>query len=85
MRGCSASYWAGADAAALKPLAAAIAAAQQSDGGWRQIDGLASDAYATGQSRTRSQRLGWRPKIRFTTKAWRSCSALRPRTDHGGS
>jgi hypothetical protein len=40
----------GADAAALKPLAAAIAAAQQSDGGWRQIDGLTSDAYATGQS-----------------------------------
>ena len=43
-------YWAGADAAALKPFAAAIAAAQQSDGGWRQIDGLGSDAYATGQS-----------------------------------
>jgi hypothetical protein len=43
-------YWSGADAAALKPLAAAIAAAQQSDGGWRQIDALRSDAYATGQS-----------------------------------
>ena len=43
-------YWAGADAAALKPLAAAIAAAQQSDGGWRQIEALGSDAYATGQS-----------------------------------
>jgi len=43
-------YWAGADAATLKPLAAAIAAAQQSDGGWRQIDALRPDAYATGQS-----------------------------------
>ena len=43
-------YWAGADAAALKPFAAAIAAAQQGDGGWRQIDGLGTDAYATGQS-----------------------------------
>jgi N-acyl-D-amino-acid deacylase len=43
-------YWAGADAATLKPLAAAIAAAQQGDGGWRQIDALRSDAYATGQS-----------------------------------
>ena len=42
--------WAGADAAALKPLAAAILSAQQADGGWRQIDSLASDAYATGQS-----------------------------------
>jgi len=43
-------YWAGADASALKPLAATIAASQQSDGGWRQIDTLPSDAYATGQS-----------------------------------
>ena len=43
-------YWAGADGSALKPLAAAIAAAQQRDGGWRQIDSLGTDAYATGQS-----------------------------------
>jgi hypothetical protein len=43
-------HWAGADASTLKPFAAAIAAAQQSDGGWRQIDALGSDAYATGQS-----------------------------------
>src|SRR5262249_53473396 len=42
--------WAGADTAALKPLAGAIAAAQQRDGGWRQIETLSSDAYATGQS-----------------------------------
>jgi hypothetical protein len=43
-------YWAGADGSTLKPLAATIAAAQQRDGGWRQIDSLGSDAYATGQS-----------------------------------
>src|SRR5262249_23607850 len=43
-------YWAGADQTALKPLAGAILAAQQRDGGWRQRDELASDAYATGQS-----------------------------------
>lgn len=43
-------HWAGADASTLKPLAAAIAAAQQGDGGWRQIDSLGTDAYATGQS-----------------------------------
>ena len=43
-------YWAGADTATLKPLAATIAAAQQADGGWRQIDSLGTDAYATGQS-----------------------------------
>ncbi len=43
-------HWAGADAATLKRLAAPIAASQQPDGGWRQQDRLASDAYATGQS-----------------------------------
>ena len=34
----------------MKRLAKAIIAAQQADGGWRQRDGLASDAYATGES-----------------------------------
>jgi squalene cyclase len=43
-------YWAGADAGALKKLAADILARQRPDGGWRQHDGLVSDAYATGQT-----------------------------------
>jgi ankyrin repeat protein len=43
-------FWSGADVAALKPYATAILTAQQSDGGWRQQPGLASDAYATGQT-----------------------------------
>src|SRR5581483_11411971 len=43
-------YWSGADASTLKPLAAAIVARQRPDGGWRQHDGVATDAYATGQS-----------------------------------
>jgi ankyrin repeat protein len=42
--------WAGADAASLKKLAAAILAYQQPDGAWRQHGGVAADAYATGQS-----------------------------------
>src|SRR3954454_6217447 len=42
--------WAGVDAAALKPLGEAVLAQQQSDGAWRQHDGVATDAYATGQS-----------------------------------
>ena len=42
--------WADADAATLKKLSAAILAQQQPDGAWRQHDGIASDAYATGQS-----------------------------------
>jgi cytochrome c553 len=43
-------HWAGADGSTLAPLASAILAAQQPDGGWRQQPALASDAYATGQS-----------------------------------
>ncbi|MCU1382618.1 MAG: Ankyrin [Acidobacteria bacterium] len=43
-------YWADGNAAALKPLSAAILARQQPDGAWRQHDGVATDAYATGQS-----------------------------------
>jgi ankyrin repeat protein len=42
--------WADADATTLKPLAAAIRAQQQPDGAWRQHQGVATDAYATGQS-----------------------------------
>ncbi len=43
-------HWAGADAALLGKLAKAILARQQPDGGWRPNDGLASDAYATGET-----------------------------------
>ena len=43
-------YWAGAGASVLKPLAKAILAEQQRDGGWVQHPGLPTDAYATGES-----------------------------------
>jgi ankyrin repeat protein len=42
--------WAGVDAATLKTLGEAVLAQQQPDGAWRQHDGVATDAYATGQS-----------------------------------
>ena len=42
--------WAGASGSTLKQLATAILAEQQADGGWRQREGLGSDAYATGES-----------------------------------
>ena len=42
--------WAGEETASLKKLAAPIIAAQRPDGGWRQRNTLASDAYATGQT-----------------------------------
>jgi ankyrin repeat protein len=42
--------WAGVDAATLKTIGEAVLAQQQPDGAWRQHDGVAADAYATGQS-----------------------------------
>jgi ankyrin repeat protein len=44
------AMWAGADSATVAKLAKTIAAQQRSDGGWAQHDGLACDAYATGQT-----------------------------------
>ncbi|HUN98464.1 MAG TPA: ankyrin repeat domain-containing protein [Bradyrhizobium sp.] len=43
-------YWAGEQSQALTKLAKAILDRQQADGGWQQQEGLASDAYGTGES-----------------------------------
>ncbi len=40
--------WAGAEAAALRAAGRALVKMQRSDGGWAQMAGLGSDAYATG-------------------------------------
>lgn len=42
--------WAGEDSDVLEKLAADLIRAQKADGGWSQLAGLESDAYATGQS-----------------------------------
>ena len=42
--------WAGEKPAALKNYAEALMREQRSNGGWGQLAGLDSDAYATGQS-----------------------------------
>jgi len=42
--------WAGESHAKLQPLAKALLAEQHPDGGWSQLPGTASDAYATGQA-----------------------------------
>jgi ankyrin repeat protein len=61
-------YWAGADSSALKPLAKAIIASQQSDGGWIQHEGLATDAYATGES---LYALTTTEQLRPSSSAWK--------------
>jgi hypothetical protein len=42
--------WAGVPARKLQPLIKALLAEQRSDGGWSQLPGLKSDAYASGQA-----------------------------------
>lgn len=42
--------WAKGDEAFIKQQAKKLIAAQREDGGWSQLDGLPTDAYATGQS-----------------------------------
>jgi ankyrin repeat protein len=42
--------WCGEPASKLQPLAKALLECQRSDGGWAQLPGLTSDAYATGQA-----------------------------------
>jgi hypothetical protein len=42
--------WAGDPVRKLQPLAKALLAEQRSDGGWSQLSGTVSDAYATGQT-----------------------------------
>jgi ankyrin repeat protein len=45
-------YWAKAPAADVAAAANAVAALQRADGGWAQLPGLESDAYATGKAMT---------------------------------
>jgi ankyrin repeat protein len=61
-------YWAGASASVLKPLAKAILARQQPDGGWMQHAGLATDAYAAGESLSA---LALTEQIRTSGAAWK--------------
>jgi FOG: Ankyrin repeat len=60
-------HWAGTDAPTLKRLAAPILAAQRADGGWRQHEASASDAYATANRCTCSRKqVRWRQPTRRT-------------------
>lgn len=51
-------HWTGANDAAIAGVAADLLARQNADGGWAQIDGEGSDAYATGQSLVILQQVG---------------------------
>ena len=42
--------WSEANSPAIEQSAKALAAAQRADGGWKQLEGMGSDAYATGQA-----------------------------------
>ena len=73
-------YWAGAGSNALKPLAKSILSGQQPDGGWMQHQGLATDAYATGESlfalaeteQARPSNAAWKRGIQYLLKTQRA-------------
>jgi hypothetical protein len=50
--------WSGAERKVIERAAAAVVANQRQDGGWGQMPGLESDAYATGQSMFALQEAG---------------------------
>ncbi len=59
--------------AALAQPVAALTKRQQDDGGWRQLPGLESDAYATGQALVALQRAGLKTTdLVYEKRAWRS-------------
>jgi hypothetical protein len=43
-------HWAGGGAASVEKAARALASMQRPDGGWSQLEGMGSDAYATGEA-----------------------------------
>lgn len=59
---------AGADEAAFAAAARELLAGQRDDGGWAQLEGLASDAYATG---TALVALAWTDPCAAAAPAWR--------------
>jgi Squalene-hopene cyclase C-terminal domain len=54
-------HWSGAQPAALRPLVERLRAEQHADGGWSQLPGMPSDAYATGQAMIALHRAGGVP------------------------
>ncbi|HYT69293.1 MAG TPA: ankyrin repeat domain-containing protein [Vicinamibacterales bacterium] len=50
--------WAGSDGSRVRTIAGALLADQRPDGGWAQIPGSASDAYATGKTLVLLQQVG---------------------------
>lgn len=54
-------HWAGAPANRVKPFVAGVVRGQRSDGGWAQLAGLESDAWATGSALYALHETGMRP------------------------
>ena len=70
-------WWAGTHRARLDALAAALAAAQQADGGWPSLEGHGSNAYATGEALVALQDAGAMPT---STPVWQRGLAFLIRT-----
>src|SRR3954471_4604786 len=69
--------WAGAPKELLQSAAAALVASQGSDGGWAQVRGMGSDAYATGQALVALRESG---SVAAADRAYRAALAFLLRT-----
>jgi hypothetical protein len=70
--------WAGETPSAMAPFARGLLAAQRADGGWAQLSGLASDAWATGSALVALQKAGLAP----TQEAWQRGADFLLRTQY---
>jgi hypothetical protein len=76
--------WGGVKPEAVRKAAKELAALQWPDGGWGQVPGLGSDAYATGQALGRcANRANWRRRARRTGGGQSILWSRRWRMDRG--
>ncbi len=81
-------HWSGAQPPALRPFTARLRAEQRADGGWSQLPGMTSDAYATGQALVALHRAGGAPVndpayqrgVEYLRKTWRADGSWHVRT-----
>lgn len=69
--------WSGAERKHIEEAAADVLAQQRPDGGWAQLDGIESDAYATGQALVALKESG---AVSVDSKAFQSATAYLLRT-----
>mgnify|MGYP000992429812 CR=1 FL=1 len=81
-------HWSEAPAATIRKLAEPLLAAQRADGGWAQLPGMESDAYATGQALVALHQAGGLPVndaayqrgVEYLRRTWQADGSWHVRT-----